>query len=513
MQPETVVQGTSLDNRYRLEQQVGAVEGCTMWQALDTVLSRRAAVLLMDGHSPRADAVLEAARAASIIGDPRLVRILDASRTGGVVYVVTEWVDGVSLADQLVGGPLDPGDAAYVVAEVAGAVATAHQAGVPHLRLHPHNVLRSRTGEIRVTGLGVAAALAGVVSYDPAREDTRALGALLYAALTARWPDGAAYGLAAAPTEDGRPCTPRQVLAGVPGRLDAIAERALEDTPRRGVAPLSHPAEVALALADIPRTSNATMALPMLPPEALTPDRSATDTPVGAPVGPWEDGAGTWPAAPAEPYESRRPRRQAPPPRRRGGLLALTGTAALVLVAAAAAIWQFGLLTPDEDPRSSASPSPGAKAPAHGAPLNVASITDFDPEGEDGGEYPEDAPLAVDGDPATSWQTSSYYNRPDLGGLKSGVGLLLDLGSAKRVGSVDVTLAGSGTDLEVRGATTRGESQDDYRVLDRASNAGDKVTLEPNKPERTRYVLLWLTELPPDAGNYRGRVAEVTVRS
>jgi hypothetical protein len=506
VQPETLAQGTSLDDRYRLEEQVGAAEGCTLWRALDTVLSRRVAIRILDAASPRAAAVLDAAKAASIVGDPRLVRVLDAAESDGVVYVVTEWVEGVSLADLLESGPLDPGEAAHVVGEVADTVATAHQAGVPHLRVHPRNVIRSRTGEVRVTGLGVAAAHAGVTTPDPARTDARSLGLLLYAALTARWPGGPGFGLAAAPVDEGEACTPRQVLAGVPTQLDTLTSRAMEDHPRRGGQPLTHPAEVAAALAEVPRGagSQSTMALPLTapPPPEPTPTAPA-----------WQgDGRGeAWPPAAAPPAPSRR---SSPPPNR-GTVAARRGLVAVIVVAVLVAVWQVALeaVRPSPAPEESAGPSATATGPSPGAVVTPAGVTDFDPEGEDGSEYPEDAPLAIDGDPATSWQTSSYYNRSDLGGLKSGVGLLVDLGATKRVGSVDVSVSGDGTDLEIRGATSQGETQDDYRVLAKTQDATGTTTLEPDSPVRTRYVLVWLTDLPPEDGNYRGRIAEITVHS
>jgi hypothetical protein len=77
---------------------------------------------------------------------------------------------------------------------------------------------------------------------DPAALDAAGIGAVLYAALTARWPLEAATALPAAPYVDGHLCSPRQVRAGVPADLDDIACRALAGMPRRGGAPLRSPA-------------------------------------------------------------------------------------------------------------------------------------------------------------------------------------------------------------------------------------------------------------------------------
>jgi hypothetical protein len=462
VQPETLAEGTSLDGRYRLEQLVGAGDGCALWRAVDTVLSRSVAVRTLGAESPHADAVLSAARAASVVGDPRLVRILDASRSEGVVYVVAEWVEGLTLAEMLASGPLEPADAAFIVGEVAEAVSTAHRLEVPHLRLHPYNVLRSRSGEIRVSGLGVSAALAGVESLDPARDDARGLGALLYACLTARWPGQESYGLAPAPTEDDRVCTPRQVLAGVSSRLDAVTEQAMQDEPRRGGEPLRSPGEVAAALADVPRTApvHATMALPMPTPEQLQPGsngRDATDD--------WS--SPSWsPPSYGEPSPAARPRRRAAAPREQspGTTLARRVLVAVVVIAVLVAVFAYVLdaVRPDRSAQPSGSPSATASASPTPHVLPVASVSDFDPEG-DGSEHPSEVKLATDGDP------------------------------------------------QLRGATTEGRSASDYTTLDRAAGAGTSLTLKPKKPTHERYLLLWLTKLPASGGNYRGGIDEVTV--
>ncbi len=72
--------------------------------------------------------------------------------------------------------------------QVASAMAAAHREGLAHLRLNPNAVLRTSTGQWRIRGLAVNAALQGISSDTPQRTDTESIGALLYAALTQRWP-------------------------------------------------------------------------------------------------------------------------------------------------------------------------------------------------------------------------------------------------------------------------------------------------------------------------------------
>jgi hypothetical protein len=168
--------------------------------------------------------------------------------------------------------------------------------------------------------------------------------------------------------------------------------------------------------------------------------------------------------------------------------------------------------TPEaEDP---ASPDASSSAPPQ--PVKIAAVDDFDPQSDTPEENSELAPLAVDGDPGTAWETMTYYNDPELGGLKDGVGLRVDLGSQVPVSAVRLTLQGEPTSVKLlaapqgAGAPT---SIDGLRTVAAQEGAGTKLTLRPDKPVTTRYLVVWLTSLPPVPGGYKGKVAEITVLS
>jgi hypothetical protein len=146
-----------------------------------------------------------------------------------------------------------PALAAAMIADAADALAVAHRAGLPHLCLSPRS-LRWDTGSgLKIAGLGIDAALAGIRADDPAAAaaaDTEALGRMLYALLTGCWPgEPTATALPAAPRHHGQVYTPRQVRAGVPGVLDAITRHALRlsASAASAASPLS-PAGLAVAL-------------------------------------------------------------------------------------------------------------------------------------------------------------------------------------------------------------------------------------------------------------------------
>src|SRR5271165_3060863 len=256
--------GTRLAGRYRLVDQVGAGAGWTYWKATDETLARSVTVLTFATGFPRVAETVTAARAASRLGDPRFSQVFDVEDADEFAYVVLEWVASESLLDMLSEGPLDPPRAALMVAEAARAIAAAHEVGLAHLRLDPACLHWTPGGGVKIAGLGIQAALAGpdLTSLtaaedgadDPEVTDTRDLARLLYAALTGYWPGdrgsaGSAPGLLPpAPENDGGPCTPRQVSAGVPAGIDDVTCRALFQRPSRHGPALSTAAMFADAL-------------------------------------------------------------------------------------------------------------------------------------------------------------------------------------------------------------------------------------------------------------------------
>lgn len=250
-QPATAGSGTVLAGRYRLTGPCAPVLGAQMWRAVDEVLGRDVGVVVVPGSDPRAPALLAAARRAATVADQHFLRVYDAGTclTGSgtpLAYVVQEWVTARSLASLLAGGPLEPDRSALLTRELAEAVAAAHQQGLTHRSVTPDRVLVSANGSVRVVGLEVAAALAGLPpggSADDRRLDVRAVGAVLYAGLTGRWPldlrtpgtagpaqpaaDTPSGQLRPAPRRHGRVFGPRQVRPGIPRSHDLLALRAL----------------------------------------------------------------------------------------------------------------------------------------------------------------------------------------------------------------------------------------------------------------------------------------------
>ncbi|MEU2654219.1 protein kinase family protein [Streptomyces sp. NPDC007325] len=494
--------GHKLARRYRLEECVTRLDGFSSWRAVDEKLRRAVGVHLLPADHPRARSVLAAARSAALLGDPRFVQVLDAVEENDLVYVVHEWLpDTTELTALLADGPLQAHDAYQLVTQVSQAMAAAHREGLAHLRLTPSAILRSSTGQYRIRGLAVNAALRGITAERPQRADTEAVGALLYASLTQRWPyENDAYGLSGLPKGVGL-IPPDQVRAGVHRGLSEIAMRALANdgaTASRQEPPCTTPDELAKAVAAMPRVK---------PPEPEFPapaEYQRTTYQQGTYGRPQPRPMATQPLpVPPAPLESRT------------GKALKWAVGALLIAALGLGSWQIAdrLLPRDNPTTNNPAPAPQAEEkPEPPKPLTIASAQDFDPLPEGSGdEYPEAVPYAFDGDPSTFWHTKNYRTA-NLGNQKDGVGIVLDLGSAQKVSSVDLSFLGH-TAVEIRTAPEGVSSAPSTAsgFTSQASQSGTDVKVELPKPVTTRYVLVWLTELPLVEGQYRGQLSEVKV--
>ena len=195
---------------------------------------------------------------------------------------------------------------------------------------------------------------------------------------------------------------------------------------------------------------------------------------------------------------------------------AILSVVVLVVVAVLVAFSLNQDLAGSDSPDSpdGADPSRSGSTDVEGAPLDGVSARAFDPLGTDGDENDDEAPNAVDGDEATSWPTQSYNDQ--LGpppGLKTGVGLALDLGGEQTVTAVDLTLVGSPTRFALYLFDESPTSVADATPVARARARRTSATLTLEEPITASYAVVWLTSLPAEGSLFRGRVAEVVVQA
>jgi hypothetical protein len=467
--------GLLVDGRYRLDQ-VRAEHRprsdihTVLWRAADTALDRPVAILVITGlDAQRHKSVAETAARASQVSDARFVRVLDvgrldppsgAKRGARPTWIATEWVEAPSLAASVRGEPLHPAVATEIARQCAEALEAAERIGCPHGRLHPGQVLLPAGGIPRITGLGLAAVLDGEQPTD----DVRALGGLLFAALTGRWP---LPGWSELPAVDARASSatrPRLVRAGISRDLDETTHRMLTG-----------------GYADAHACARALSLLPVRPL-----DRPAE--PVADP------GPSAW----------RRWAWRIVPP----AVVAAIGLTGWALGS------ELGRVPSTARQHQAALPPAQASAPGTGKARLVwrhaPAATGFDPEG-DGQENDDEAGLAVDRDRTTAWTTDLYHGNSHLGGLKSGVGLLLDLGKPTSVQVAELALTTPGADVEIRAGDQAPSTAAGLPLIARRDGAPQRTKFAFDAPQRARYWLIWFTNLPPDSGGFRVGVAEVAL--
>ncbi len=114
--------------------------------------------------------------------------------------------------------------------------------------------------------------------------------------------------------------------------------------------------------------------------------------------------------------------------------------------------------------------------------------------------------------PATAVWRTQHYASAEFGGLKPGVGLLIDLGTPRGVTSVRTTVEVPGTTVELRAADSTAGAGQRSRLLDTATGASGVTKLSAKNGGAHRYWLVWVPRLGRDAGGYSAVLRGLTVR-
>ncbi|HEX6969673.1 MAG TPA: protein kinase family protein [Micromonosporaceae bacterium] len=490
------VVGEILAERYELVEQINDDGlGRMIWRGVDVVLRRPVAVIVRYPGGESANGMLQAAVAASRVLHPNLAGVYDAIDETERAYVVREWVDGIPLRDLVAGGPLDPARAAAVGHAVASGVAAIHASGLVHGGIHPGTVLIADDGRVMLADMRAEPA-------DRPDVDIRAIGGLLYFALTGHWPyaetaDEAAHRPTRLPDavrdSSGVIAAPRQIRAGIPSYLDDLIMDLLD-------AKVPAPAADILA-AELSRFSTPDEDQHLYPSGALRFLDTDDDRP--------------------EPV---------PDTRRR----VLAGVAGLVAVALAGLIIGVSVFSggdgdvtggptaqPDGTPSASPSDDPSTGTPQQ-LTLTADQVRVIDPDSRRRDELGGIAAV-VDGDLNEGWSTHSYDRNPRFGGLKRGMGILINLDEPRYLTSVQVVLSASGASAELRTgsadapATSAGDNQilESYTRIGEPYERYDGSTMsfsDFDPDQRYQYLLFWITELPQDApAKFKIGVQEIIV--
>jgi hypothetical protein len=508
--PSGTIAGSLLASRYRLRTRVGTdPAACAeFWRAEDTILRRDVAVTVLRRPAPGAvfdDDLSDVARAEQMVvralrsgsfehnGCARLLDVLTpgaASVPDDVLgAAVTEWVPGRSLGEVVADGLIKPLAAARAVAPLAAAAEAAHRHGLVLGCDHPQRV--------RITPDGRAQLCFALPRSDvtPA-DDVRGLGAVLYTLLTSHWPlssaDAARAGLAAAErTSGGALLPPSELRPGVPVELDTLTRGTLGPD---GVPGHVHTAAAVQRLLTEVVAEDDRMAL--FPP--------AHDGVPSSPEDVWQDRGRT--VAPPDPQ------------RRRKMTIALTALGAAVLMVLGYLGVQLGDMfvesggPPIVVEGEPVQPDPGQQlqvAPAPAGPTVGGLAVEVYDEGGD----PDNADRAariIDHDPATAWNTSTYYQQ--FPAYRPGIGIMVSFASAVQLSELTIESASRGTVIEVRSAPSADSSfAETEKITEVTLDSGrTPVSLAGSQP--VEHVLLWITKLSGRDSEYSSEISEVEFR-
>jgi eukaryotic-like serine/threonine-protein kinase len=478
--------GQLLAGRYQLQDLAGRGGMSSVYRARDSVLERTVAIKILHEHFSDDPEYVERfkreARALAQLNHPNIVTVIDRGEFEGRQFIVFEHVDGETLkALSEREGPLPVDQAIALVHQVARGLAFAHEHGVVHRDVKPHNVLIDEDGVAKVTDFGIARSidpadgltetgtLLGTSEYIAPeqasgqrvdeRSDQYSLATVLYELLVGEPPYTGENFVAVAMKHVREPVpSVRERRPDVSPRLDAIVARAMAKRPEDR----------------FPST------------EAMMAALEAAQANSPAP-GPTRDGATEsiqLPAASPLPARSdERPRRRYPLPILLG--LIAVGVAALILVLVIA-VGGPDALTRD-----------GGNGGAGSGRVRLAAIADYDPDG-DSVEHPEAVVRATDGDTATYWTTETYSSFS-----KPGVGIVLDAKSPVEVSGLTVTSDTPGYTAVIRAS----DSPDGgFKTVSDSQTVETETTFDLQGGSY-RYYLVWITSLTG-----RAHINEVSAR-
>jgi eukaryotic-like serine/threonine-protein kinase len=249
---------TLAGGRYRVERTLGQGGMAAVYLAHDAELERPVAIKVLAEHLATDDAFrqrfLREARMAAKLSHPNIVHVYDQGDEDGRPFIVMEYVEGVTLGDELrEHGPLPPARVVDLALQICGGLEHAHGSGLVHRDVKPGNLLLRGDGTVKIADFGIARAaqatkltqigsVLGTAAYlapeqaageqVTAAADIYSLGCVLFELLTGRTP----YVFETLPElvvkQREEPITPiRELRPEVPAEVEAAVMHCLARNP------------------------------------------------------------------------------------------------------------------------------------------------------------------------------------------------------------------------------------------------------------------------------------------
>lgn len=250
---------------YRILHQVGQGGMGEVYKAEDLKLGRYVAIKVLRPESTKNESTKQRffreARSASVLNHPNIVTIHSIDRIDSLDFIVMEYVEGTSLREKIISGPLELSQLLEIGYQLAHALSAAHRLGLIHRDIKPENILLTPEGVVKILDFGLAktieslpdqittgaktvsqltkaGTLVGTVAYmSPeqtrgetldGRSDIFSLGIVLYEAATARLPfTGSTAFSTMYEIVTTNPPSPSSIKPDLPLELDLIVERAM----------------------------------------------------------------------------------------------------------------------------------------------------------------------------------------------------------------------------------------------------------------------------------------------
>ena len=246
--------GRILDNRYEILELIGIGGMAYVYKALCHRLNRLVAIKILKEDLANDDEFQRRfyteSQAVAMLSHPNIVAVYDVSRSGNTEYIVMELIEGITLKQYINRkGLLNWKEALHFATQITKALSHAHQRGIIHRDIKPHNIMILKDGSVKVADFGIARLLTvqntltqealGSVHYiSPeqakgghidARSDIYSVGVVMYEMLTSRLPFVGESAVSVAIQHiSAIPLLPRDINPDIPIGLEEITMHAME---------------------------------------------------------------------------------------------------------------------------------------------------------------------------------------------------------------------------------------------------------------------------------------------